>query len=779
MTHLLFLCRRGPYIKPLLASWGTFWSQCFFSLQPDNNVVKRGPPDQNSRTQHPQALSPSMAIPSLRCQTCHDIVNFIQHPKEDSIDLGRFLDDSNRNCTQHSALIWNLRPRAWARLEKQIEVQLRMSQSSLSEVNLQYYASTSHSNLGYTSGPLLITPSDETCLPQTDARNLGRAYDADWIDPTLLRLWKETCDHQHGGRCTTDISSKLTALKTARPILLLDVHSCSLVDADLDASYIALSYVWGGTSMFQCLLSNVNELKQSGALDPRGDKVKVPQTIRAAMEIVKALDKRFLWVDALCIIQDDDESKWQQINSMAGIYLNASVTIIAADGDDADSGLKGMPGIDCPRNLNLSAWDIGGWKVGEAAPAETYSSRWAHRGWTWQEKMFSLRTLTFTGRTVYWECSHALWREDSLDMLDNEEGDNGVARLAHLVPEFSKTSLGGYNERDLTFPEDIIDAYAGIAKAMSHSLPTGFISGLPTFFFHTALLWRPEKPMTRRMAVGPVANSCLPSWSWVGWSGEWDLRWEMTTQDHVLVDEHGEMPWHDVNVIPLVEWYEVRPTGERVKIAGTAADWMHLRDNVDAACPSGWKRLDNPEAGQPIRPKSPIANINPQPKCYWQHKAFGGVKFCYPVPIFNPDTTNESPMKKISLIAGRTRAAFAVAGNNLSADRVIHVRTENQEWLGVLELHENPSKENGSFPGCRLELIEMSQGNTFRMMSPLFPERLHEERPRPLDHEKYEFYFVLWIVRGQDNIAYRRGIGRMVRHRWDALEPRPVDIVLG
>ncbi|KAJ0114043.1 uncharacterized protein J7T55_007877 [Diaporthe amygdali] len=720
-----------------------------------------------------------MAMPSLRCQICNDIISFIQNPESGSLDLGKLLDDSNINCKQHSALIRSLRPQAWAGQDKQVEVKLSRGKGLQSEVTLQYSTATTRAVWRFTSGPLLVTPSNETCLPQMNARNLGRGYDAAWIDPALLRSWKETCDIRHGHRCTTGISSKLTALKTSRPILLLDVHRNSLVDADSDASYVALSYVWGGTSMFRCLLSNVNELKQDGALDPSGEHVQVPQTIRAAMRIVKALGERFLWVDALCIIQDDDVTKGQQINNMAGIYLNARLTIIAADGDDADSGLKGVPGLELPRNFQPPTWDVGSCKVSEAAPADARSSRWAQRGWTWQESMFSLRTLTFTGTTVYWECSQALWREDSLDMLDNKEGDHGVARMAHTVPDLAETRLNGYNERALTFPEDIIDAYAGKAKAMSQSLPTGFISGLPTFFFHICLLWRPENSMTRRNAVGQ-GKSCLPSWSWVGWNGKWDLRWEIGTQDHILIDEHGKTPWHNVNVVPLVEWHEVQETGaERMRIAGTAVDWMHLRDNVDAAGPPGWKRFDNPEAGKAIRPGSPLANINPQPRCYWQHQAFGDAKFCYPVPIFNPDGSNESPMKKISLISGRTRAAFATAGNKMNGDLVIHVRNDNKEWLGVLELHEAPTKENGSAWGCRLELIEMSQGETFRAMSPLFPEQLYEERPKPLDCEKYEFYFVMWVVRGPDDIAYRRGIGRVVRQRWDALKPQPVDIILG
>lgn len=176
----------GVASKRVGANIWSLLNSVLFLVARCNNIVKGEPANQEPATQHPQPLSPQMAIPSLRCQTCHDIIDFIQHPKENSIDLGHLLDESDSHCKQHSALIWSLRPRSWTRLEKQIEVELCMDKSSSSEVNLQYYASTSHSNMGYTSGPLLVTPSDENCLPQTDARNLGRAYDAAWIDLTYF-----------------------------------------------------------------------------------------------------------------------------------------------------------------------------------------------------------------------------------------------------------------------------------------------------------------------------------------------------------------------------------------------------------------------------------------------------------------------------------------------------------------------------------------------------------------------------------------------------------------
>ena len=63
------------------------------------------------------------------------------------------------------------------------------------------------------------------------------------------------------------------------------------------------------------------------------------------------LGQRYLWVDRLCICQDDREVQTKQIDAMGDIYNNAVFTIIAANGWDANHGLRGIEGLTPPRNL--------------------------------------------------------------------------------------------------------------------------------------------------------------------------------------------------------------------------------------------------------------------------------------------------------------------------------------------------------------------------------------------------------------------------------------------
>ena len=85
--------------------------------------------------------------------------------------------------------------------------------------------------------------------------------------------------------------------------------------------------------------------------------IEIPKTIRHAIELVGLLGERYLWVDRLCICQDDEETKASQIDIMGDIYGNALVTIIAASGWDANHGLRGIEGITGPRNLAPNTGD--------------------------------------------------------------------------------------------------------------------------------------------------------------------------------------------------------------------------------------------------------------------------------------------------------------------------------------------------------------------------------------------------------------------------------------
>ncbi|KAH8687338.1 heterokaryon incompatibility [Tricladium varicosporioides] len=94
--------------------------------------------------------------------------------------------------------------------------------------------------------------------------------------------------------------------------------------------YACLSYVWGGVSCLKTKRHILEGLMLEGSLDIYRDEI--PRTIRDAMSLTEQLGIRYIWIDALCIVQDDEVSKHDQIQAMVGIYTNAYVTLIAANG---------------------------------------------------------------------------------------------------------------------------------------------------------------------------------------------------------------------------------------------------------------------------------------------------------------------------------------------------------------------------------------------------------------------------------------------------------------
>jgi hypothetical protein len=108
-----------------------------------------------------------------------------------------------------------------------------------------------------------------------------------------------------------------------------------VVHASLGAQYAALSYVWGGAQSLSMTKANQTTLRQPGSLK------RATRTIRHAMRFCrKEIKVKFLWVDAICIVQDDEAHMASQVMNMVSIYANAYVTLVAAWGRNADAGLR-------------------------------------------------------------------------------------------------------------------------------------------------------------------------------------------------------------------------------------------------------------------------------------------------------------------------------------------------------------------------------------------------------------------------------------------------------
>tara|TARA_R110002003_G_scaffold351_2_gene18882 strand:- start:236 stop:820 length:585 start_codon:yes stop_codon:yes gene_type:complete len=158
---------------------------------------------------------------------------------------------------------------------------------------------------------------------------------------------------------------------------VIDVYRRCVTEIE-DCDFLALSYVWGPKNNHSLVArtNNINELKIDGSLDV----VALPQTIVDAMTICEHLQQRYLWVDRLCIVQDDLKDKMHQIGQMGHIYSSALFVIIAAHGDAANFGI---PGVSRPRRTQQQTAILPGLTITNAVRERPNDPLdiWPSRGW--------------------------------------------------------------------------------------------------------------------------------------------------------------------------------------------------------------------------------------------------------------------------------------------------------------------------------------------------------------------------------------------------------------
>lgn len=99
----------------------------------------------------------------------------------------------------------------------------------------------------------------------------------------------------------------------------------------------------GRRSAILLLRSNKKLLGNSGGLIDCWSQI--PQTTRDAIQLTQRMNRRYLWVDSLCLIQDDEVDMKTDIESMNSIYELDTLTIVAANAQKANAGLPGVKSV--------------------------------------------------------------------------------------------------------------------------------------------------------------------------------------------------------------------------------------------------------------------------------------------------------------------------------------------------------------------------------------------------------------------------------------------------
>jgi hypothetical protein len=296
----------------------------------------------------------------------------------------------------------------------------------------------------------------------------------------------------------------------------------------LEGPYTILSYCWGQGATLKTTPSTL-AARQRGIIHDD-----LPLTLRHAVKVTRQLRVKYLWIDALCIIQDQDPpTDWlAESEKMLDYYRNAYVTIGNLDGEASSSGFlfprKGtsmkIPGdedIAIRRVSNRQQWSIYDHSV------------LATRAWCLQERLVSTRLLLFGKDQIFWECRTCCEREG--DVVAGEEKLHYAVsfqgkRIEELEHEMMQVlaSLGSdgmslrdcmniwysiveqYTSRRLTRATDILVAISGVAKDVQKRTGHDYIYGLWKQDWCKGLVWN-------RRPGGQETGA--PSWSWASKTG--------------------------------------------------------------------------------------------------------------------------------------------------------------------------------------------------------------------------------------------------------------------
>ena len=331
---------------------------------------------------------------------------------------------------------------------------------------------------------------------------------------------------------------------------------------DVDRRYLALSHCWGKIKIITTEKESFETRKEG--IDPDT----LSKTFRDAVEVTRTLGFRYLWIDSLCIIQDDRDDWATESEQMCHIYRDAVLTIAAAHAPGGDVGCfyerDGL--VQYPFCIDLPNRAVAGdskksnslhvlFQFLGRSESRLYNVEppLYGRAWVLQEQILSSRMLIFDGPQLKWECLSRHGSErDPVGGATRHKGhlrtlQTGIrepkeffnfpehvsANLSH-DPRYESRfqhmewhmAVSDYTHRGMTKSSDRLIAIAGIADAVKVKTKNEYLAGLWKDELWIGLLW--SVPQLPGEFLGVVSNafdfernekvrhepSLAPSWSW-------------------------------------------------------------------------------------------------------------------------------------------------------------------------------------------------------------------------------------------------------------------------
>ncbi|RYP78609.1 hypothetical protein DL769_003170 [Monosporascus sp. CRB-8-3] len=280
------------------------------------------------------------------------------------------------------------------------------------------------------------------------------------IDILFYREWLLVCQKDHDHPASPDAQLPTRVIDTGDSSDSDTVH-LRLTGGRVRGVYIALSHRWQSDSP-RTLTNNLDDRRNGIKL---GD---LPSSYQYAVHITRKLDVRFLWIDSLCILQDDKDDWDYESQKMDYIFASAYCVVAISPAGEGSGNFD----------------------------EDVENGELSRRGWILQERALSRRTIHIVGRHAYWECGSAIWSKTSgegrrpLNILGRTEflkpgspetPDDDRALFKHLFTLYTKCHLTRETDRPM--------AIEGLENRLGTFYRTSSAFGIFRKFLGESLLW--------------------------------------------------------------------------------------------------------------------------------------------------------------------------------------------------------------------------------------------------------------------------------------------------
>lgn len=358
--------------------------------------------------------------------------------------------------------------------------------------------------------------------------------------------------------------------------------------------YIALSHCWGGFEGCQSTTDNYTD-RINGI-----EFADLPRTFQNSITVALELGVFNIWIDSLCIVQDDKDDWERESTKMTTVYSNAYLVLAAASADADDKGFFATPDS-IYRGIGLESQEGSGrddlvihtrlkhdsslHHIFSAEPLSPISlGPLGTRAWTLQETLLARRCIGFNQNEIAWECYNAIdcecgasteyslsehvsakntsqiRRNDWMYMVSRSGilGLDLVPRihcrpLSHFadIPttylEWRQMIIPNYTRRQLTFPGDRLPALAALASTVGNWSGDQYLAGIWLADIKLGLAWRSARDKTRLPAPSTYLG---PSFSWSSINGAVDYIFPDQVQENngsSLLEDDGRSLYGSVD----------------------------------------------------------------------------------------------------------------------------------------------------------------------------------------------------------------------------------------